>query len=129
MAYFEAVHLPGGTFSHHAGSSKGGTKPAGGWLAALEAEFGEDLVCAKYGCTRDAELGAHVRLGFVSEAGKLIGLGGTAVVPCCNKHHPKAGDLTFRVKATPALIDTTCPVNSGDMAALATGTAFAAALW
>jgi hypothetical protein len=50
-------------------------------------------------------------MGFWSEAGKLIGLGGTAVVPCCNKHHPKSGNLTFKIKATRAIIDMSAPLD------------------
>ena len=70
----------------------------------------DSFVCASFGCSDPATLGAHIRTGFWNEAGKLLNLGGTPVVPCCDKHHPKNGGC-IRIKATPALIDIDAPID------------------
>ena len=90
--------LPGGVFKHHVGSSSS-TPDDSTWIEVLRVEH-----------KASAELGAHIRTGFWNEAGKLVNLGGTPVVPCCSEHHPKNGQR-IRTKATPCVIDKRASIN------------------
>ena len=110
---YEPQRLPGGRFKHHDGSSKSRISSSKRWLRELKKAHGGEqvLVCAKYGCRAPAELGAHIRTGFWDEVGKLVDMGGTAVVPCCKQHHPTRGQLDMRVKATPCIIDKAAPLD------------------
>lgn len=100
--------LPPGEYEHGIKTSQTESKPRGGWLNELRIHFGDNLVCAAYGCTQPADLGAHLRVGVFAELSAFVGRGGQAVVPCCNFHHNKTGG-TMRTKASPCVWDPNSP--------------------
>jgi hypothetical protein len=74
------------------------------------------LPCARQGCDnhlypRDRKgSGAHIMVSLEMELMKLVGLGGTAVVPLCDKcHNCRGGEI--ELKDTPALQDRRTPVD------------------
>jgi hypothetical protein len=125
---YKTTRLPGGKYRHHDGSSTS-SPPSGTWIQALVKAINKsedsnitkaDLKCAKFGCNCSAELGAHVRVGFCDEALKWIGKGGTYVLPCCQEHHPKSGDLSFKTKSSFAIIDKGTVMDNEDLQDLKT---------
>ncbi len=91
------------------------------WLALQEALFRlwkspRVFTCARQGCLATVErgdgheLGAHIKISLEAELGKLIGVGGTAVVPLCTKHHNCRGER-IELAETKALLDMGSPLD------------------
>ena len=61
-------------------------------------------------------MGAHIQVSWQSELHKMMGRGGTLVVPLCNACHNCYGG-EIRLRETKALIDRGCPLDLRGMLA------------
>lgn len=116
------VYLCSGVYRHHVGSSTS-RAPAGSWLNTLRHVHKCDTFeCFEEHdeCLGNARLGAHVRVSFFSEVGKLVPrvlrgccfyTPGTYVVPVCRQ--PTRGVHVVKLKSQcPAVLDTSAPVDA-----------------
>nr|AIE92954.1 hypothetical protein [uncultured marine group II/III euryarchaeote AD1000_30_D02]AIF01396.1 hypothetical protein [uncultured marine group II/III euryarchaeote KM3_146_G03] len=102
-------NLKAGDYEHGLKTSQTESRPRQSWINELRLNFGNQLVCAKFGCTNPATHGAHLRVSAWKEFIAVVGKGGQAVVPCCAQHHDGANGAPIKVKQTPCIWDKNSP--------------------
>ena len=105
QSHYDSDYLDDGQYKHSVGSSTSGPKGGGSWIGAIRKAHGQQhFTCAQNNCENEGTEGCHLKVSTVTELKKLVGLGGTAVVPLCSSHHAKNGSMVM-INPTPCIWD------------------------
>lgn len=105
QSHYESDYLGDGQYKHSVGSSTSNPKGGGSWIGAIRKAHGQQhFTCAQNNCENEGTEGCHLKVSIVKELIKLVGLGGTAVVPLCSSHHAKDGSMVM-INSTPCIWD------------------------
>jgi hypothetical protein len=105
QSHYDSDYLDDGQYKHSVGSSTSSPKGGGSWIGAIrKAHEQQHFTCAQNNCENEATEGCHLKVSIVKELIKLVGLGGTAVVPLCSSHHAKDGSMVM-INSTPCIWD------------------------
>jgi hypothetical protein len=113
---YDSDVLPWGIYKHHEGSSVSSPKWANSWIGAIRKSlFGrthrEDddwIPCSAAGCDEEGTLGAHIAESKLNEILKIVGRGGTPVVPLCEGCH---GTDAIEIDDCQCIIDRSCKID------------------
>ena len=113
---YESDFLGWGIYKHHEGSSESDPKGANSWIGAIRKSlFGrthkEDddwIECSAASCEEEATLGAHIAESRLNEVLKIVGRGGTPVVPLCDSCH---GTDVIEIDDCQCIIDKKCKID------------------
>lgn len=104
--------LDAGTYRHGLNTAQSESNPRQSWIHELRLQHGIDIfVCARFRCTNQATVGAHLKISMSKELLAFFGRGGQAVVPMCKICHDGARGGSVRVNRTPCVWDRNSPYN------------------
>lgn len=113
---YDSEFLPWGIYKHHEGSSVSSPKGANSWIGAIRKslfdrthrEEDDWIPCSGAGCEEEGTLGAHIAESRLNEALKIVGMGGTPVVPLCESCH---GTDVIELDDCQCIVDKKCKID------------------